>query len=226
MRFSKSLLIAAIASVIPVMSHASPVPVSWNPSLSVDGLDFGDFSCAVTKGGIYATPSHCSQIKVGTITSPGVGIQITSGFTAAPFSFDDVDIDYNVSSSKAINSVGLDFNGTFWGYAISSVTESVYSGETLVGFAQVGCGALIGCTRTDTIQLDGAYNNLYIEKDISVSGFLGIAQASIVDQTFGTDASAPEPSSLGLIGSGLLATAALVRRRMKLGMAKKADSQA
>jgi hypothetical protein len=209
---------------MPLAGYASSVPVTTNPSLSIDGLNFGSFNCSVSKGGIYATPNNCGQIKVGTITSPGVGLQFTSGFTADPLSFDDAAITYHVSSTAGINSVGLDFNGTFWGLAISSVTESVYSGSQLVGFAQVSCGAFVGCNRTDNIMLDGSYNNLYIEKDINVTGDLGIAQASIIDQTFGTDA--PEPASLALFGSGLLGLAAWLRRRVKLGNTRKEETLA
>lgn len=224
-KFYKSLLvIAAVAGLMPLASFASPVAVTTNPSLFIDGLNFGGFSCSVSKGGIFATPNNCGQIKVNTITSPGVGLEFSSGFTALPLSFDDAVIDYHVSAGSGINSVGLDFNGTFWGLAVTSVTESVFSGNQLVGFAQVSCGTDVGCNRTDTITLDGSYNNLYIEKDINVSGLAGIAQASIIDQTFGVDA--PEPASLALFGSGLLGLAALLRRRVKSGNNGKGATEA
>ncbi len=227
MRFTKSIVIAAIACMIPIAGHASPV--KWSTTLSIDGLTFDDFTCHVHGAGLRS-PYNCGaqQIGVSTITSPGVGIQFSSGFNAAPFSFDDVALTYEVKSSKPITSIGLDFDGTFWGYAISSVTESVFSGNKLVGFAKVACGAVpgvdIGCTQTDTITLNGGYTDLHVEKDIDVWGLCGLAEASIVDQTFGADA--PEPSSMALIGSGLLATSLLVRRRVKLAQARKADSQA
>lgn len=219
-KFTKSILVAAAACVIPLASYAGPV--TNNPSLSIDGLNFGGFSCSVTKGGFAATPDNCRQINVSTITSPGVGLEFNSGFTAAPLSFDDAVIKYHVSSGAGINSVGLDFNGTFWGLAVASVTESVFNGNQLVGFAQVSCGTEVGCNRTDTIMLDGAYNNLYIEKDINVSGFFGVAQASIIDQTFGTDA--PEPASFALFGGGLLGVALLLRKRVKSADMRKAGT--
>jgi hypothetical protein len=217
LHFSKKLILAAVACLAPVVGHAAPV--SSNPSLSVNGLNFGNFGCTVTKGGALAFPNNCSQIDVSTITQPGSGIAFSSGFTAALGSFDDATISYNVSSAKGISSVGLDFNGTFFGLGISSVTESIYSGNMLVGFAQVSCGVVGGCNRTDSISLNGVYNNLFVKKDINVSATLGSAQTSFVDQTFTT--AAPEPGSTALLGSGLLGLAGLMRRRSILSKLKK-----
>lgn len=225
MKLVKSILVVAIASLTPFVSHAASI--TSNPSLSVAGLDFGGFSCSISSGGPFATPTKCNQIKVNTITSPGNGIQISSGFTAFPKSFDDAVIDYHVSSTVgAINSVGLDFNGYFFGQAISSVTESVYSGDQLIGFAMVSCGVDAGCSRTDDITLNGSYSNLYIQKDINVSAYTGLAGISIIDQTFGVDATAPEPGSMALLGTGLLGAALFLRRRVKLAYAKKAETLA
>lgn len=210
MHFSHKLLIAAIAAFAPAMIQAATI--SSNPTLSVDGLTFSGFTCSISKGGVLATPSSCGEINVNTITQPGTGIQITSGFTAGYGSFDDAVLTYNLSSTSGVSAVGLDFNGIFLGLGVSSVTESVFSGNQLVGFATVSCGTAVGCNRTDNILLNGVYNNLHIEKDINVSAaLLGVAQASVIDQTF---TATPEPSSMALLGSGLLG-AAFLRRKKK-----------
>ncbi len=214
MRFCKSILLTAAISLLPLASQATTV--KSDPTLSIDGLTFNDFSCNVTSGGI-ASPGGCGKIAVSTITHPGTGLQFSSGFTAGSFgfvSFDDATINYHLTSNAPIDSIGLDFNGTFYGYAISSVTETVYSGDKEVGFATVACGTGAGCTRTDNISLDGSFTNLWVTKDINVSSFLGISQISYIDQTFDA-ASAPEPSSIAMIGAGLLGVAALRRRRAK-----------
>ena len=215
MKFVKSILVAAAGCLLPLAIQAAPV--TSNPSLSINGLNFSGFTCSIAKSGIFADPDHCRDINVNTITIPGNGIEISSGFTAAAFSFDDAVIGYHVSSASGINSVGLDFNGTFLGLAISSVTETVYSGENRVGMAKVSCSPF-GCNETDNIVLDGSYDDLYIRKDINVSGTFGVAQISTIDQTFGTDA--PEPASLALFGSGLLGAAFWLRRRVKLDAGK------
>ncbi len=209
MRFSKSILITAAAALLPLVSQATPVTPS--PTLSVADLTFNTFTCSLSKGGAFADPGSCSQINVNTITQPGNGIQISSGFVAALGSFDDAVLTYNVSSKSGIGVVGLDFNGTFEGLAVSQVTESVFSGNNLVGFAKVSCDPA-ACNRTDDILLNGGdYSNLHIEKDIMVSASLGEADISIVDQTFAT---APEPASFAMLGIGLLG-AGLLRRARK-----------
>ncbi len=208
MHFSKQLLLTAVACLAPVVSHAASV--TSNPSLSVGGLNFGGFTCSLSKGGVSATPNSCGEINVNTITQPGMGIAFSTLFSAGAGSFDDAVLGYNVSSGAGISSVGLDFNGTWENLGISSVTESIYSDGVLVGFAKVSTDAS-HTNYTDQISLNGVYHNLFIKKDIGVVGYNGNAQSSFVDQTFTT--AAPEPGSTALLGSGLLAIAGLLRRR-------------
>jgi PEP-CTERM motif len=211
LRFSKSILVTALALASPFITRATTV--KSNPTLTIGNLTFSNFTCDVTKGGSFVTPGGCGKINVSTITDPGTGIQFSSGWTAFHNSFDDAVINYHVSSTSGIDTIGLDFNGIFEGYAVSSVTESVYAGGKLVGFAEVACGTdPIGCERSDSIKLDGTYKNLYVQKDINVTAWTGLAQISYVDQTF---ADAPEPTSMALFGSGLIGVVSLLRRRAK-----------
>ncbi len=208
MHFSKKILLTAVACLAPVVGQAASV--TSNPSLSVGGLNFGGFTCSLSKGGVSATPNSCGEINVNTITQPGMGIAFSTLFSAGAGSFDDAVLTYNVSSGAGISSVGLDFNGTWENLGISSVTETIYSNGVQVGFAKVSTDAL-HTNYTDQISLNGVYNNLFIKKDIGVVGYNGTAQSSFIDQTFTT--AAPEPGSTALLGSGLLAVAGLLRRR-------------
>jgi hypothetical protein len=217
MRFTKFSIITAALALAPFVSQAAPVSVTTDPTLSVAGLTFNDFSCSITGQGM-SSPGGCGKIKVGTIETPGTGLRFNSGFSATGVffnSFTDAMIDYHVSAGPnlGINKIGLDFNGTFLGFAVASVTESIYSGSELVGTGTVSCG-ITGCDRTDDILLNGTYADLHIVKDIQLNAYLGTSQISYIDQTF-DPVPTPEPSSLALIGSGFLGVAGLLRRRAK-----------
>jgi PEP-CTERM motif len=223
MRFSKAILLSAATFMLPLLGHATSV--SSNPTLMIRGLTFNDFSCTVTHQG-HAGPADCGSINVKTISHPETGIQFSSGFSAGSvgrLAFDDASINYHVTSASGIEGVGLNFNGTFFGWAVSSVTETIKDAEdNIIGFANIACGPEflhVGCSRSDEIFLPGSYNDLYITKDINVSSFIGLAQISYIDQTFCVTA-APEPSSIALLGSGLLAAAFLLRRRSKIAAAR------
>ena len=186
------------------------------PTLSVRDLTFGDFGCSVTREGIAALPADCSQIFVQPLIGENnnEGIRISSDFFAAPFSFDNALLRYTVSSDSGIDRVGLYFNGGYLGLAISSATEYVFSGNRLLGSAQVFCGFGVGCDRMDDILLHGVYQDLTIVKDINVTSLIGFAGESVIDQTFGE---APEPSTWCLLGLGVLGIACRKRKKPECG---------
>jgi hypothetical protein len=215
MRFHKSILFAAALSLLPLASQARSI--KSDPTLSVDGMTFNDFSCTVAKGG-SAGPNTCGPIHVSTVTQPGDGLRFSSEFKASSFgsvSFDDATINYHVSSKTGIDAIGLDFDGAFYGYAISSVTESIYNSDgQQVGFARVVCGTEPGCSYWDAMSLDGRYKDLWVKQDIDVASFVGGANIGYIDDVF-NNATAPEPASIGLVGASLLGVAILGRRRIK-----------
>jgi PEP-CTERM motif len=214
MRFCKSIFLAAAVCLLPLASQASSI--KSDPTLSIGGMTFDDFSCNVTTVH-HASPHSCGSIAVLPINWPAPGVQFWSDFNAHSdgyISFDDATINYHVASGTAINSVGLDFDGTFYGYAISAVTESIYSNGMKVGFATIACGTEVGCTYSDTVLLDGSYNNLWVTEHIDVGSFVGVANIAYVTNTFDA-ATAPEPASIGLVGAALIGVAALYRRRSK-----------
>lgn len=214
MRFDKSILLTVAVSLLPLASQGRSV--KSDPTLSTGGITFSDFSCNVTK--IHgASPNNCGSIAVSTINWPADGLQFSGDFNANSnkyVSFDNTTLKYLVTSDSAINSIGLDFDGTFYGEAISSVTESIYSNGHQVGFAEIACGTAVGCTRSNTITLDGSFRDLWVTENIDVASYLGVANIVYVNNTFDS-AIAPEPSSMALIGAGLLGVAAFRRRSRK-----------
>lgn len=209
MNLLKTFLVTTIAALAPVASHAASI--TSNPSLSVAGLTFDDFTCSVNGWG-FNSPGRCGQIAVNTITNPGNGIQFNSQFSAGLGSWNDATLKYDVSSAAGITSVGLNYNGTVSGLAGSSITERIFSDGHLIKTATVSCSTF-DCDHddlSDVISLEGVYYNLSIEKRIHTASTLGTAQSSIIDQTF---AQTPEPGSIALMGIGLLAAGTLLRRR-------------
>ena len=200
-----------LISALPTSAYA--VPISLDPTLTVNGMTFSNFDVHLTHSGSLAFPIEAKEIDVSLIGTPGAtGIQISSGFIVLGSGFDDAAITYTATSATGIRNVGLSFDGSFFGLAITSVTENVYSdvGHThLAGKALVSCGAFVGCHQTDTVILDGIYSTVYITKDINVTAAFGLAETSIIDQTF---MQVPEPASMAVLGAGLT-TLGLIRRR-------------
>jgi hypothetical protein len=214
--------VALVAALAMFGTAAQAALITNSPTIVSGGITFSDFRITLTGQGDRA-PTDPNAVAVVGLAS-GNGIQITSGFNAAyidQLSAGDAYISYKATGTGAIGSIGLSFDASFLGFAIASVTETVYrnadfTGE--IGQGVVSCGFVTGCTadtRETSIALSGMYDTLYVVKDINLTAFRtgGFTQTSVITQTYGPTA-VPEPMSIALFGTGLVGLG-LVRRARK-----------
>jgi hypothetical protein len=187
-------------------SFASATTVTSGPIT----FNFGSDWCTSSTTGM--AHADCSSI---TITTPAPGAIDFSSLNAATRgnSTADLTLNFSLTSTSAIDAVGLTFSTVYLGEQVNSVTETVYSGNTVVGYADVIAGVGLPTVLSDNIALSGSYTSLTIVKDINLSGFAAtdFGSTSFIGQTYSTT-STPEPVSMSLIGGGL-ALMGLVRMR-------------
>jgi hypothetical protein len=137
----------------------------------------------------------------------GTGFILTGGIFAGPGQDNDVAIVYTVSSPTPITSLTL--NGT--GFAVGSNDIAVT--ETVSG---TNYSLQLNSSGSETIPIPNL-TSLTITKDIFVSGIgvtSGTSSWSIIDQTVAFTV-IPEPTSVVLMGTGLVGVLGLgLRRKM------------
>ena len=212
---------AAILGSLLTVGAALAVPISPSPTITFGPITADTFGAVITQSGTGGGgPTLITNIDVSAVDS--TTLRFTSGFSAFSDFDEDVLISYHVTSTQPITAIDLSFNGSvLFGMAVTSVVERVHSGSPagpIVGMMTVSCSFLGSCDFQDPayelsdIPLSWAFTELWIDKDTNLTALLNAAMVdSVIDQGFHTNV--PEPASLAVLGSGMLALGIIRRRR-------------
>lgn len=187
-----------------------------------DVKTFSNFSYSASG----SNPMPDNQITVNPIAFPyNAGLLFNAPWIASSHQSQDSMIGFTVtltSGSALFNDLSLlMFGGGFAGTGGVSVSETYCLGDTFSdGCAKGTMGTLStflngkGSKLIDTVNFAGV-SEIDVKKDILVTGGEnGFAVLSGVENLVSEDVPVPEPSSLATLGSGLIAMAGLLGRRL------------
>lgn len=231
--FSALLVMACVVLLSGIGSASACVSGTWaeylalNPnSCTIDDKTFSNFSYSYSPHDFGIPPASLSVEPITTQFNPG--FRWTAAWNVSNGSgvpTQDSFIDYTVTvnpGGNLITDVSLSMGGaSFFGTGSARVDETICVGAM---FPSCGGGTTYqltvydngqqGFKPFDEVTFAGA-TEIDVEKDVELtSGTNGGASLSMVSNQF-SEQQTPEPSSILLFGSGALAFAGVLRRKLK-----------
>jgi PEP-CTERM motif len=236
-KISTALLVAICLSLLATSPlNAAPVACSngtyadllgTNPGggCFIDDKVFSNFMFNATSSGTPAPiPLTSSQVQVNTVSNgtSDIGFQFVFSLAAGTQETNDILLQYTVSTMSGlakITSEHLSETGNFSGTGSAMVDETLCLGAAFSGGSCAGATAALktfsntnGVVITDAINF-APVSIVGVRKDINTAGFsMGTATMSEVGNTVDQ---IPEPTTMLLMGTGLLFAGIFSRRSKK-----------
>jgi PEP-CTERM motif len=186
------------------------------------GVQIGDklfrdffFSYSDTDGLSSDDLTRSNVVLTALMNNIGFGVSFQQPLLAIGPVIKDIVFKYSATvtdPSNSISDIHLDITGSAGNGGLGTVGESVFTGG--FGATQVGSiQASIPGTSSSLTNISPTVTELWVQKDVTVTGGSaanGFASITIIDQTF---SQVPEPSTMLLVGLGLLGAVAVNRKR-------------
>jgi hypothetical protein len=208
------LAMSAVAHAGPCVNGALNTYDAPGFSCNIDALTFTSFSYSAvgTGGALLVLPSGVSVTPCSGCTTPAeFGFQFSAPWFVSSGQTQDSLISFAVSCACALVDAESSINGfAFSGPGSVLLTETLSNGTVFSLMASSG-----GVKPFDSATFAGV-TTINVVEDIKLNGGavggIGGADISGLSSTFSTGAT-PEPSSLLLLGSGIIALGGYLRRR-------------
>jgi len=187
-----------------------------NLQVQVGDKLFGNFFFSYSDlAGITSDPLTESNVVLSTVSNViGFGLQFTQPLLAIGSDIKDIVFEYTAAvtdPTNLISDIHLAITGSAGNGGLGTVAEQAFVG----GFGATSVGnisASIPGSTTAAADIVPPVSELWVEKDVTVAGggaANGFAGISIIQQTY---SQVPEPSTLLLVGLGLLGVVAVKRK--------------
>ena len=216
--FSATIARAQVTNLAEGQSINLATVINSNLTLQIADKQFGNFfySYSDTIGGAQGT-LFASNITIVALSNMfGFGVQILEPYSLVGEGDRDFVLEYSAlvtAPNYYIDDMDLAITGSGNNNGWGTVSETAYTG----GFGGTQVAALQAFTpnfgsESDVTNIVPAQTELWVEKNVSLQGVQNnsVASISIINQTY---SQIPEPSTVFLVGVGVLGVVALKRGR-------------